>query len=75
MIRWAGPRPIIFIDDRDGYFVLPSEKAYWKAAPAEIVDKFLGLPSASAKWPACSAAAGRESRKSEAILDGMDFEA
>jgi hypothetical protein len=28
----------------DGYFVLPSEKVYWKAGPAEIVEKFLGFP-------------------------------
>ena len=35
---------VIFIDDRDGYFVLPSERAYWKAAAAEIIAKFLGTP-------------------------------
>lgn len=35
---------LIVIDDRDGYFVLPSEKAYWKAAAAEIMAKFLGTP-------------------------------
>ena len=35
---------ILYIDDRDGYFVLASEKAYWKAAADEIIAKFLGTP-------------------------------
>ena len=35
---------VIFIDDRDGYFVLASKKVYWKAAADEIISKFLGTP-------------------------------
>jgi hypothetical protein len=35
---------VIFIEDRDGYFVVVSDKAYWKAAADEIVVKFLGVP-------------------------------
>jgi hypothetical protein len=33
---------VIFIEDRDGYFVLASEKAYWKAPGGDIISKFLG---------------------------------
>jgi len=35
---------VIFIDDQDGYFILASEKAYWKATADEIIAKFLGTP-------------------------------
>jgi hypothetical protein len=50
----------IVIAGPDGYFVLPSEKAYWKAAPEEIVEKFLGFPLSldemsgliCGRWPA-----------------------
>jgi hypothetical protein len=28
----------------DGYLVLPAKKIYWKAGPAEIVEKLLGFP-------------------------------
>jgi hypothetical protein len=52
-IVFAGP---------EGYFVLPSEKVYWKAAPEEIVGKFLGFPLSldemtgllCGRWPAGS---------------------
>jgi outer membrane biogenesis lipoprotein LolB len=33
----------ILINDRDGYFILSSEKAYWRASPDEIMEKFLGF--------------------------------
>jgi len=33
----------ILINDRDGYFILASEKAYWRASPGEIMEKFLGF--------------------------------
>ena len=50
----------IVLSGPDGYFVLPSEKAYWKAAPEEIVEKFLGFPLSldemsgliCGRWPA-----------------------
>ena len=35
---------VIFIEDNDGYFVLASDKAYWKASGGEIISKFLGTP-------------------------------
>jgi len=50
----------IVLSGPDGYFVLPSEKVYWKAAPEEIVEKFLGFPLSldemsgliCGRWPA-----------------------
>jgi hypothetical protein len=33
----------VFAGD-DGYLVLPTKKVYWKAGPAEIVEKLLGFP-------------------------------
>jgi len=40
----GGAAAEIVLAGDDGYFVLPSEKVYWKAGPAEIVEKFLGFP-------------------------------
>ena len=34
----------IVLDGGDGYFILPSDKAFWKAAAEEIADKLLGVP-------------------------------
>lgn len=35
---------LIFIYENEGYFVLGSDKAYWKASGGEIISKFLGTP-------------------------------
>jgi len=35
---------VILIDGEEGYFLLPSERAYWKSGAAEIMAKFLGTP-------------------------------
>lgn len=50
----------IVIAGAEGYFVLPSERAYWKADPEEIVEKLLGFPLSldemtglvCGRWPA-----------------------
>jgi hypothetical protein len=34
----------IYLLEPDAYFVLPSEKVYWKASPREIAERFLGAP-------------------------------
>ena len=53
----------VFAGD-DGYLVLPAKRIYWKASPAEIVEKLLGFPLTPdemaglicGRWPA----AGRD---------------
>jgi hypothetical protein len=34
----------IVLDGSDGWFVLPSDRVYWKASAEEIADKLLGTP-------------------------------
>jgi hypothetical protein len=55
----------VFAGD-DGYLVLPTKKIYWKAGPAEIVEKLLGFPLTfdemagliCGRWPAGGADGG-----------------
>ncbi len=50
----------------DGYLVLPTKKVYWKAGPAEIVEKLLGFPLTldemagliCGRWPAGAGGSG-----------------
>jgi hypothetical protein len=37
------PAAEIFLAPDEAYFVLRGEKAYWKAAPEEVIEKFLGV--------------------------------
>ena len=61
---------VIFIDGREGYFVLGSEKAYWKAAADEIIAKFLGTPLSLSEITGllCGRWSGKE--EDDAVLTG-----